>query len=247
MEVCYYCGGPLKKGETGCRFCGTPVNPLDVPLCSPEPDVTMDEPAILQVGEVEPPPQILYDDMGFESSAGAEAAEAEPEETEIPSGEEAEPVRFDEQVPEDGEPSAAPAADERFETEAIPDAERACILTKYRDDHSMTLSVPAEISGMQVMEIGKAALAHASFREVILPDTVQRIGDYAFTGCAGLQSVTGGANVKELGRGALNGCLRLTECSFLLNDGLKKPGDPMLNSIIQRLRAGAAADHGEQA
>ena len=145
------------------------------------------------------------------------------------------------------EESAAPEPAIRFIVQAIPETDGACVITGLKGNAGDRLAVPDEIDGMNVIEIGKRAFAHGAFREVRLPDSLQRIGDYAFMMCMGLGTIDGGRNIREIGRGVFNGCLHLEKCAFLSNAGLRRPDDPMLDRIIQKLNSEATAENGGQA
>ena len=69
-----------------------------------------------------------------------------------------------------------------------------------------SVTVPAEINGLPVTEIGESAFADSSVTSVVLPDTVTEIEWFAFSGCYALKSVTAGASVTEIGYGAFDGC-----------------------------------------
>lgn len=45
----------------------------------------------------------------------------------------------------------------------------------------------------------------------VIPETVTRIEEFAFVGCAGLKSITIPDSVREIGEGAFNGCDNLKE------------------------------------
>ena len=53
--------------------------------------------------------------------------------------------------------------------------------------------------------------------EVVIPDTVTYIGDYAFTGAKGLVKLSGGENCKKIGEYAFMNCVNLAEVTFLDN------------------------------
>ena len=59
---------------------------------------------------------------------------------------------------------------------------------------------------------------YAHITAVVLPDTVRRIGDYAFYRCYDLQSVTLGAGLESIGEGAFARCTALA--GIELNEGL---------------------------
>ena len=54
-----------------------------------------------------------------------------------------------------------------------------------------------------------AALSHCGFSEVVIPDSVTFIGDYAFDYCEYLKSVTIGRGVREIGYYVFDGCRML--------------------------------------
>lgn len=63
---------------------------------------------------------------------------------------------------------------------------------------SFTIDIPEEIDGYTVREIGNGAFSSiGAGKTFILPDTVYKIGDYAFNACTGLQIDL--ASVREIG------------------------------------------------
>ncbi len=64
--------------------------------------------------------------------------------------------------------------------------------------------------------------ACSSLTNVIIPDTITSIGDYAFNGCQNLESITIPDSVKKIGSGAFMGCLKL-KC-VNLGEGLERIG-----------------------
>ena len=74
------------------------------------------------------------------------------------------------------------------------------ILLAYKGTGSV-VSVPATVK-----QIGPEAFMGAAIEQVILPDSVEVIGEAAFADCAGLTTVTGGANVREIRDRAFAGC-----------------------------------------
>lgn len=81
--------------------------------------------------------------------------------------------------------------------------------------------IPSEIEGKTVVGIGN--LDHSSRAmgavfgncEVVVPDTVTYIGQYAFSDAKGLVKLSGGKNCKTIGKHAFFNCKNLTEVTFI--------------------------------
>ncbi len=73
-----------------------------------------------------------------------------------------------------------------------------------------TVAVPARIDGCPVVAVGDGAFRGADITAVILPDTVETVGWFAFADCAGLESVTLPAAVRSISYAAFENCTRLT-------------------------------------
>lgn len=63
------------------------------------------------------------------------------------------------------------------------------------------LVIPSTINGKTVKVIEKSFFPTFSGTEIVLPDTCEEIGDYAFSGCSNLLKVNLPANLKTLGKG----------------------------------------------
>lgn len=81
-----------------------------------------------------------------------------------------------------------------------------------------TLVIPAEWEGKAVTEIADGAFeGHDEIEQVVLPETIQRIGANAFAGCVNLHTVTFASSravgaqtaLREIGDGAFSGCEKL--------------------------------------
>lgn len=113
-------------------------------------------------------------------------------------------------------------------------------ITKYSGSDTV-LSIPAEIDGNTVIGLENKALYESKITELILPDTLEIIGNFAVLHCEKLEKVTFGKgikvigvsafesegdNTKSLGKGSLktivwNGAPeRIGEKAFLFNDKL---------------------------
>lgn len=80
----------------------------------------------------------------------------------------------------------------------------ACI-TGYTGSNPV-VSIPAEIDGTKVVGLENKALKSSStLKELILPDSVEAIGNYAAMYCDNLEKVTIGKNIKHIGISAFEG------------------------------------------
>lgn len=83
--------------------------------------------------------------------------------------------------------------------------------------------IPSEIDGKKVVGIGSVEQKYNVFGaiygdcEVVIPDTVRYIGDYAFRFSYGLVRVSGGENCETIGSSAFMGCENLKEVTFIDN------------------------------
>ncbi|MGN1161642.1 MAG: leucine-rich repeat protein [Candidatus Fimenecus sp.] len=113
-------------------------------------------------------------------------------------------------------------------------------ITKYSGSDTV-LSIPAEIDGNTVIGLENKALYESKITELILPDTLEIVGNFAALHCEKLEKITFGKNIKvigvsafesegdntkSLGKGSLktivwNGAPeRIGEKAFLFNDKL---------------------------
>ena len=81
--------------------------------------------------------------------------------------------------------------------------------------------IPSEINGKKVIGIGDSERDYNVFGaifgncEVIIPNTVTYIGDFAFQDAKGLVKLSGGENVKTIGEYAFMNCENLKEITFV--------------------------------
>ncbi len=68
------------------------------------------------------------------------------------------------------------------------------------------LSIPSSIDGVPVVGINEGAFRNYSVEEVILPEGLQTVGWFAFSGCYRLRSVTLPESVRDIGYGAFELC-----------------------------------------
>lgn len=100
--------------------------------------------------------------------------------------------------------------------------ESAAILTGYEGGEAVL-----DLSGFGNLAIiqRKAFLSCKILRKVILPSSIESIGEWAFSKCTNLQSMSINRNVGSglFGKGVFEGCENLTDISFLdSDDGLSR-------------------------
>lgn len=76
------------------------------------------------------------------------------------------------------------------------------------------IEIPTRLGGYPVTALAKSALAGTDFTKVVLPDTLEKIGDYAFSACSQLREITIPASVEALGNGVFTQCDALEEFSI---------------------------------
>lgn len=80
--------------------------------------------------------------------------------------------------------------------------------------------IPDEVEGIPITEIGdycfsgrgrgmEGEVRNNVFRSISLPETVERIGDFAFYHCTKLEKIMFGKNLKKIGSDAFMNCFRL--------------------------------------
>ena len=121
--------------------------------------------------------------------------------------------------------AAAPSADDTetvFESEWGVHVEYGNRIMKYRGS-SAVVNVPESINGSTITEISSRCFADNPFvTDVILPDTVRWIDDYAFSNCTSLRHVHLPASLEVIANYAFENCHQLQEIRF--PDSLRKIG-----------------------
>ena len=102
------------------------------------------------------------------------------------------------------------------------------IVTGYGIRFDSIVEIPAEHEGKPVKAIGDRAfsqstLAKQNLKEIIIPESVSIIGDYAFADCSLLEKVTIKGVITKIGEGAFSYCQALKSIS--LPEGLIEIGD----------------------
>ena len=101
------------------------------------------------------------------------------------------------------------------------------ILLKRCSGTEERIEVPAQIEGMPVTVLApyifsqarrepdqKAAICGNQVKEIVLPDTVREIGNYAFYGCYYLEALTLSHRTHDIAGGAFTGCRHLKNLTF---------------------------------
>ena len=104
--------------------------------------------------------------------------------------------------------------------------------------------IPREIDGYPVTEIAPYAFsAHskdkdsnavcgAMLTEIVLPDTLKRIGRYAFYGCENLEKISFYSHIKDIGAGAFTGCHKVRNLDVTIVEGKRS----CLRELLMELR-----------
>ncbi|MBR5121688.1 MAG: leucine-rich repeat domain-containing protein [Oscillospiraceae bacterium] len=113
-------------------------------------------------------------------------------------------------------PTSSPISDFEY---AI-DQSKYAVIKKYIGS-SKNVVIPNEIDGYPVRGIGIGAFEeNALIEEVVIPDSVEMILNYAFHNCTSLKSVKFGKNVEDIFIGAFLGCVSLEE--VILPENMKR-------------------------
>lgn len=115
--------------------------------------------------------------------------------------------------------SYAEGSDADFTWETV---EGGVAITAYTGT-ATAVTVPAQLGGQNVVEIGEGAFADAAVTGVSLPDTVVTINKQAFYYCLALVEVKLGSGTITIGEDAFHGCAALSNVQF--NNGLKTIGE----------------------
>jgi hypothetical protein len=71
------------------------------------------------------------------------------------------------------------------------------------------LTVPGKIDGLSVTAIGREAFKNAKYSEIILPDGIEKIDWFAFSGCDSLEKIYIPASVNKIEYGAFDNAGRI--------------------------------------
>ena len=89
----------------------------------------------------------------------------------------------------------------------INESAKTCQLYFVPDTEMGELTIPEQVNGYTVKEIGnQACLDCSKLTKIILPSTINKIGTDAFKGCTGLKSINIPEGVTSISSNAFNGC-----------------------------------------
>lgn len=95
-----------------------------------------------------------------------------------------------------------------------------CLCITAYDGMAETLSIPSQIDSHPVKTIGKKAfLGNRYLRHIIFPDTIEAVGDWAFSRCYGLQKITMPKREISFGKQVFQKSNQLYDISIEGNDG----------------------------
>lgn len=93
------------------------------------------------------------------------------------------------------------------------------ICTVYEDDKTLSvdyykgtervLVIPSEINGYKVVQMNSVCYQDTTLEQVIIPDTIDEIHEFAFYRCVNLKSVVLPKRLKRIGESAFAGCIAL--------------------------------------
>jgi len=106
--------------------------------------------------------------------------------------------------------NVTPITNDSFSTTVLPDG--TIQLDAINFNFNGAFVVPSSLNGRIVSKIGSNVFKNRNqITKIILPDTINSIGDSAFENCSSLQSVTWSPNLVTIGASAFKGCTNLDE------------------------------------
>lgn len=76
-----------------------------------------------------------------------------------------------------------------------------------------TITIEEGITGIE-----RDVFAYTEAESIIVPDSVKKIGDYAFAYCSNLKSIYIGSGVEEIGNGILSACYKMESCEVSVDN-----------------------------
>ncbi len=87
---------------------------------------------------------------------------------------------------------------------------------------STKINIASEYNGVPVKAINNSAFKNSAIMKVIIPNSVNRIGDYAFYGCSSLETISLPSSITNIGDYAFSFCNSLTR--IVINYGVESIG-----------------------
>lgn len=121
------------------------------------------------------------------------------------------------------------------------------------------IEIPEQIDGSPVSEVqayafsysagsdGQQAVCGEQLKEIILPKTLRRIGNYAFYGCRKLEKMTISHQTEDIAGGAFTGCHALKTLDIRMDDAFGYCLKDILSELHQELRVNLLFESGESA
>ncbi len=112
-------------------------------------------------------------------------------------------------------PSTA-ASSGAYVYEVISEADKTCKIVGCNEGYlDRNTTIPAEISGYKVIEIGAHAFQDVeNIKTVTISDGIETIGEFAFLSCGGITEVVLPTSVKTIREGAFMECKKLAKINF---------------------------------
>lgn len=123
---------------------------------------------------------------------------------------------------------------------------KTIIITGGFKDQSI-IDIPATVDGCPVTEIEKYAFSgREELKEVILPESIQRIGGHAFYNCKNLSHAELHDGIRELEDGAFKNCYSLSRITMHSHEGREGCIRNLMSDNIQEITLDIFYDNGER-
>lgn len=103
------------------------------------------------------------------------------------------------------------------------------------DREAEAVEIPGEQGGFSVEEIGEYAFRDCALEEIILPETLRKIGRYAFYNCQSLERITLSDTLSDIGSGAFTGCHRVRLLEVRMEAGERSALQALLSEFAEAL------------
>ncbi len=121
---------------------------------------------------------------------------------------------------QNGQPEKNAADDEKLFVYAASAAADGWIVCGFSGADPANLAVPEKHNGQPVIGIGREAFRGLAVTSVVLPGSIQKIGEGAFRDCRLLYEIQDGSGLRVIGKDAFRGCGLLARFSALSRGGI---------------------------